>query len=104
MAGRKGILLTSEFDLMIKPVKKNGLIISGLVVGDSMDQDVVVILKLQQGELKEDPLCGAGLTKFMRGKYDKSQIDDRIRIHLTRMGIDYEEYKKRLSQTFKTQE
>lgn len=104
MKARKGILLTNEFEVMIKPVLKNGLIVSGLIVGDTTDQDAVIVLKLKQGELKEDPLMGAGLTKFMRGKYSKSQIDERIRIHLTRAGINYDEYKERINQTIKTQE
>jgi len=80
---------------------ENGLITSGLVVGNSIDQDAVIILKLQQGDLKEDPLLGPGLTKFIRGGVDKSQIDNRIRQHFTRGGIDYDDYKDRIQMNTK---
>ena len=94
---RKGILLTSDFELAVNVVRDaNGLIVSGLVVGSSIDQDAVMVLKLHQGDLKEDPLLGPGLTKFIRGKVDKSQIDNRIRQHFTRAGIDYDDYKDRI--------
>lgn len=102
MSTQKGILLTNEFDLAINPVRDTtGLITSGLMIGSSVDQDAVIVLKLRQGELKEDPLLGVGLTKFIRGKYDKSAIDNRIRQHFTRAGIDYDEYKERLKYTVK---
>jgi len=99
---RKGILLTPDFELAINVVRdENGLITSGLVVGNSIDQDAVIILKLQQGDLKEDPLLGPGLTKFIRGGVDKSQIDNRIRQHFTRGGIDYDDYKDRIQMNTK---
>ena len=98
MDKRKGILLGSDFDLAINPVRDaSGMIVSGIMVGESIDQDAVVILKLRQGDLKEDPLLGPGLTKYMRGKYDQAAIDDRIRRHFTRAGIDYDDYKVRLN-------
>ena len=93
----KGILLDSEFDLIVSPVRDaNGLIISGFVLGDNLDQNAVMVLKLRQGDLKEDPLLGAGLTKFMRGKYDASAIESRIKQHFIRAGIDYDRYKDRI--------
>lgn len=99
---RKGILLTSDFELAINPVRDSlGMIVSGVVVGSSIDQDAVIVLTLHQGDLKEDPLLGPGLTKFMRGKYDKSQIDNRIRQHFTRAGIDYDDYKDRIKTNIK---
>ncbi|HEY5508407.1 MAG TPA: hypothetical protein VIK29_07045 [Paludibacter sp.] len=94
---RKGILLTSDFELAIHPVRDvNGLIISGLVVGNSIDQEAMIVLQLRPGELKEDPLLGPGLTQFIRGKYNKSVIENTIKQHFTRAGIDYEDYKERI--------
>jgi len=94
---RKGILLTAGFEMAINVVRDtNGMIISGIQVGSSIDQDAVIVLSLQQGDLKEDPLLGPGLTKFIRGKYDKSQIDNTIKQHFTRAGIDYDDYKNRI--------
>ena len=91
----KGVLLNQDMGLNIRVVKNSeGLITSGLMLGNPMVQNVFLVLKMSQGDLKHDPLLGAGLTKFIRGKYTKSAIDSRIRLHLTRAGVDYEEYKQ----------
>lgn len=97
MNERKGMLLTDEFDLAVQPVRNaNGKIVCGVLVGTTLDQDAVMVLKLHQGNLKEDPLLGVGLTKYMRGKLDRSQIESRIRVHFTRAGLDYDDYKERI--------
>lgn len=105
MADRKGILLNTDFDLSIKPkYDSNGMILTGFTIGDTVDQEVVLILKMSQGELKEDPLLGAGLTKFIRGKFSPSAIDNRIKQHLRRARIDYDEYKEKINANIKTTE
>ncbi len=97
MKGRKGILLNKDFGLAIQPVRNaDGKITRGLLLGDTLDQEAVVVLKLHQGDLKEDSLLGVGLTKYMRGKLDRSQIESRVRVHFTRAGLDYDDYKERL--------
>ena len=97
---RKGILLTSDFELAINPVRHlNGLIISGLVIGECIDQEALIVLKSKPGEIKEDPILGPGLTKFIRGKHNQSEIENVINLHFTRVGIDFEDYKDRLQTT-----
>lgn len=101
----KGILLDENYELLIRPrLDSSGKIVSGLVVGNNTDQCAALVLQMSQGELKEDPLLGAGLTKYIRSKYTPSQIDQRIRSHFTRAGIDYEDYKNRIYKTIKTEE
>ncbi|HBL74250.1 MAG: hypothetical protein A2W90_18020 [Bacteroidetes bacterium GWF2_42_66] len=101
----KGVLTYSDFTLQVNVRKAaNGLITGGLVIGDNTDQCAAVALQMQQGELKEDPLLGAGLTKFIRGKYSRSEIDQRIRQHLTRAGINYQNYKQRIALTINAEE
>jgi len=100
-----GILTDNDFGLLVNVRRSgNGLITGGLVIGDTTDQCAAIALKMQQGELKEDPLIGAGLTRFMRGKFSQSEIDQRIRQHLTRAGINYQNYKQRISLTINTTE
>ncbi|MCT4590517.1 MAG: hypothetical protein N4A71_22005 [Carboxylicivirga sp.] len=100
-----GILIDKNYELMIRPkLESSGKIVSGLVVGDNTDQCAALVLQMSQGELKEDPLLGAGLTKFIRSKYSPSQVDKRIRAHFTRAGINYDEYKDRMSTNIKTEE
>ncbi|WP_461632738.1 hypothetical protein [Labilibaculum euxinus] len=99
----KGVLIDTNYDLVINTKKNNaGLLIGGLVVGDNTDQCAALVLGMSQGELKEDPLLGAGLTKFIRGKQSKSQIEQVMRQHLTRAGINYNEYKEKITTTIKT--
>ncbi|KAA6335613.1 hypothetical protein EZS27_016180 [termite gut metagenome] len=97
MEAQKGILLTEDCDIAVQPVRDaKGLIVSGLLLGESVDQQAFIVLRLRQGEWKEDPLLGCGLTKFLRGKYKPSTVENRIRIHFTRAGIDYTEYRNRI--------
>ena len=100
----KGILLKTDFDLQLHVRRDGDRITGGLVIGDNTGQCAALTLSMQQGELKEDPLLGAGLTRFIRGKYSKSQIDQQIRQHLTRAGINYQDYKQRIRQTINLEE
>jgi len=101
----KGILIDTDFDIQLS-TKRNGagLIINGFLIGENTDQCAAIALSMQQGELKEDPLLGAGLTRFIRGKYSQSQIDQRIRQHLTRAGVNYQDYKHRIQTMINTSE
>jgi len=97
MTDRKGILLKTDFDLGIVAERDaQGLIISGLVIGLSIDQEVAVALKTNQGDLKEDPLFGINLTRLIRGKGNSTSIETAIKKHLLRIGIDYNEYKENI--------
>lgn len=94
---RKGILLNENLSLAINVVKDNsGLITSGLVIGECIDQEALIILKSRPGDSKEDPILGPGLSKFVRSKYNASEVEMVIRQHFTRAGIDYESYKERI--------
>ena len=66
MAKTLGILLKQDFDLDIQ-VRKNtdGLITSGLVVGNSVYQQQTLLLITQKGEIKQSPLVGVGISDFL---------------------------------------
>lgn len=101
----RGILLNTTYDLVIKPrLDSTGKITSGLMVGETTDQVAALVLKMSQGELKEDPLLGCGLTKFMRGKYSATKIEQRIRSHFMRAGLDFDDYKEKLTYNINTEE
>ena len=84
----KDILLDENDDLKIL----NG----DFDIGESEMQEVGIILRLRQGELKSDPILGANLQHFMKGKYDRVAIEKRVKIHLERDGKNYDEIKKKL--------
>lgn len=104
-AKHTGILLDSSYDLAIKVVRDaTGMILHGVMVGSIINQEAALVLACQQGEIKEDPILGASLTKFVRGKYNASQIEQRIRTNLARVDINYDDYKDSIITTIKTSE
>jgi hypothetical protein len=74
------------------------MIVDGdFVIGESDDQEVSVLITLNQGELKNDPLLGPNLVQLTEGKEDKNEINKRLRIHLQRDGKDWNDYKDRIT-------
>lgn len=70
------ILLDSDGDDSIK----NG----DFELGDGTEDDCVIILKLNRGALKSDPLLGPNLVTMMNKKYGSSDIIQAVRIALER--------------------
>lgn len=59
MSKKVGIQLTSDLELATNVVRDStGLIVSGLVVGDTLYQNQYLILQAQKGEFKENPTLG----------------------------------------------
>jgi len=81
----KGILLNEDFDLYTVNGK--------LVFGDPVLQEVALILGMNPGELKRDPVIGPALVRMIRSKASPSEITNIIRVHLARSGKRYEDVK-----------
>ena len=65
-------------------------IMSGdLCISHSLTQEVKIILRLNQGELKNDPLLGPNLLQLVKGKPAAQDFKERVKIHLKRDGKDY---------------
>jgi len=63
----KGILLDENFELVINPVRDiNGLILSGIQVGNIDYQRVKMIVLAQKGEFKEFPTLGFGIDNYLK--------------------------------------
>lgn len=61
----KGIQL-ADYDLSVEVVRDDtGKIISGMVIGDVLEQNQAIILNLHKGELKENPYLGVGLSDML---------------------------------------
>ena len=99
----KGMLLSGNGDLKMVSVLENGKIQSGLTIGDSMVQDAYIVLGLNQGEVKANPLLGPNLIRYIRAKASKVAITKQVKIHLERAGIDYDELKDKISINLKTE-
>ncbi|EEI90199.1 hypothetical protein HMPREF0765_4150 [Sphingobacterium spiritivorum ATCC 33300] len=87
MAG-KGILLTAENNLLI--------ISRRLVVGDSRMQEVALILQMNQGEQKFEPVLGANLIQYSKTKVKNFDIESRVKIHLALDDKQYDQIKQQI--------
>ena len=93
----KGILLNKDNDLLIKVRRgKDGKITGGLVVGNNAVQCAGLVLQMNQGELKEDPIIGANLLRNMRGKLNRDKLKNQIETALIRANIRFEDVKNEL--------
>ena len=94
---REGILLNESMELGVNVVRDaNGLIIQGLVVGACADQEALIVLQSRPSDIKEDPVLGPGLTKYIRGKHKPYEVEQLVKQHFTRAGIDFEDYSERI--------
>lgn len=84
MAG-KGILLDENGDLIVRD--------KSLIIGNSMLQEVFIILQMNQGESKFDPLLGANLVNLIKTNTSRFEIENRVKTHLALDGKDYEKIK-----------
>ena len=75
------IVLDSNNDLQI--------VAGDFVIGESLLQEVGIILQMSQGELKSDPLIGANLTTMIRGVQNSEKIKRHVE---TQMELDDKSY------------
>lgn len=93
----KGILLDDNNDLQVRVTRNSsGMISSGLVVGERTIQDAYIVLKANQGEIKEDPIAGANLHTLIRGSANKEKIRKTIDVSLLRIGIQLSDIESEL--------
>lgn len=61
-----GIQLTADYEPHIRLVRdEEGRIIEGLALGETLPQNQALILTLHQGELKEAPAVGCGISDML---------------------------------------
>jgi hypothetical protein len=85
----KDIQLNADNDLKI---------INGDFLIDQSDmQEVGIILQMNQGELKSDPLMGANITNRIRGVYDQLKLQRHIETQLEMDAKDYDSIKDKLT-------
>ena len=82
------ILLDNNDDLLIQ----NG----DFVIEDSKWQEVGIIIRLNQGELKSDPVLGPSLIKKMKSNNSNLEIEEALRLHLKRDNKNYDELKNQI--------
>lgn len=84
-----GILLDKIGDLLIKPVRENGLIISGLDIGNNDYQCVKMVIEAQKGEFKEYPTLGFGIDNYLKATGNvKQKFINELTIEIRSIGFD----------------
>lgn len=74
-------------DLKIEPIRdSSNKIVSGLVVGATLEQNIAMILILHQGELKSNPDLGVGIEDIALSE-DYLAFRHKIREHLKKDGL-----------------
>lgn len=87
MAG-KGILIDENNE----PIIVEG----SMVIGDTEMQEVALILGLNQGEHKFNPVLGPNLIQLSKTNQSKFDIEQRVRVHLAMDGKDYNAIKNKI--------
>lgn len=70
-----------------------GITDGDFTIGESLSQDVGIILRLNQGDLKSDPILGPNLIQLIKSKVSQQELQTIIKLHLERDGKDYNEVK-----------
>jgi hypothetical protein len=71
-------------------------------LGESDLQEVGLIIQSHQGEWKNDPIAGLGLTRFIKSAENRLAIDRLLKIQLMRDDKNYNDIKKRIEFKFQT--
>lgn len=74
-------------DLKIEAIRdSSGKIVSGLVIGSTLEQNISLMLLMHQGELKSKPDLGVGIGDLLLGE-DYLAFRHKIRGHLKKDGL-----------------
>jgi hypothetical protein len=69
------------------------------VIGESLDQEVAVILQMNKGDLKEFPILGPNLIRLVNSNTSAIELKQIIKSELKRDGKSYQELKERIQLT-----
>lgn len=86
--------LDNDDDMIIK----NG----DFAVGESDMDDVSIVLRLNPGELKSDPVLGPALLRTNKSTVRPEKIEATAALHITRAGYDYNAIKGKIKMNLKT--
>ncbi len=82
------ILLDEDGDLLIV----NG----DFVIGESIDQEVGLILQSNKGEYKEFPTFGLNLIELINSNTSEVELNQLLKIELKKDGKNYQQLKERI--------
>jgi hypothetical protein len=86
--------MKNNFDFMLDNNDDLQIVNGDFVIGESILQEVGIIIRLNSGDLKSDPVLGPNLIQLINSKEDPQEFEERVRIHLARDNKNYEDIKK----------
>ncbi|MRG45495.1 hypothetical protein GFS24_10235 [Chitinophaga sp. SYP-B3965] len=86
--------MRQQFDLLLDSEDDLQIINGDFVIGESLTQEVANILRLNQGELKFDPLLGPNMVSLINSNANAQEIETRVKLHLARDNKNFDEIKQ----------
>lgn len=85
----KSILLTTDGELQSHIARNaDGLIVSGLVIGESDFQNINVVCIANKGEFKNNPVLGVGAEKYLKSIGRANDLRREISVQLNLLGYN----------------
>jgi hypothetical protein len=83
-----------ETDILLDENDDFDIVNGDFVIGESVLQEVGIILRLNSGDLKSDPVLAPNLVQLVNSAENKQEFERRVRIHLKRDNKNYNELKE----------
>lgn len=82
-----------ENDILLDANDDLDIVNGDFAIGESVLQEVGIILRLNSGDLKSDPVLAPNLIQLINSSKDTNEFEERVRLHLRRDGKNYDEIK-----------
>jgi hypothetical protein len=83
-----------ENDILLDTDDDLDIITGDFVIGESVLQEVGIILRLNSGDLKSDPILAPNLIQLVNSASNNQEFEERVRLFLKRDNKNYEDIKK----------
>ncbi len=83
-----------ESDILLDDSDDLNIVNGDFVIGESTLQEVGIILRLNSGELRNDPVLAPNLIQLVNSASKGQEFEERVRLFLRRDNKNYEDIKK----------
>lgn len=85
MAEARGILVDDKGEIIIRH--------GTLAIGETITQEVALLLLTNKGEIRHDVLCGCDLRRYMNARIKRSELERIVRLQVERDGKNWADIK-----------
>ncbi len=83
-----------ESDILLDDSDDLNIVNGDFLIGESTLQEVGIILRLNSGELRNDPVLAPNLIQLVNSASKDQEFEERVRLFLRRDNKNYEDIKK----------